>query len=119
VVFLTQKENSTRARRRGHTEAQILAALRGAEGGTTGVGVCRRVGISEQTLYAWKRKYAGLGFSELRKLRQIREENTKLKRLGADLWLDRQMMQEIVKKSCTASGPACAGTLGANDLSGQ
>jgi len=62
------------------------------------VGVCRRVGISEQTLYAWKRKYAGLSFSELRKLRQIREENTKLKRLGADLWLDRQMMQEIVQK---------------------
>jgi transposase-like protein len=81
---------------------------------------CRRVGISEQTFYAWKRKYAGLGLSELRGLRQLREENAKLKRLVADLSLDRQMLQEIVrKKICTASGPACVGTLGANDLSGQ
>jgi putative transposase len=111
VVFLTQKEDPTRA-----CLAQILAALRGAEGGTIGVDVCRRVGISEQTVYAWKRKYAGLSLSELRGLRQLREKNAKLKRLVADLSLDRQMLQEIVRKSCTASGPACAGTLGANDL---
>ncbi len=60
---------------------------------------CRRVGISEQTFYAWKRKYAGLGLSELRGLRQLREENAKLKRLVADLSLDRQMLQEIVRKN--------------------
>jgi putative transposase len=95
VVFLT---------RRGHTEAQILGALREAEGGTTGVDVCRQVGISEQTFYAWKRKYAGLGLSELRKLRQLREENAKLKRLVADLWLDRQMLQEIVRKKLYGLG---------------
>ena len=64
-------------------------------------------------------KYAGLNLSELRKLRQLREENTKLKRLVADPSLDRHMLQEIVRKSCRASGPACAGTLGADDLSGQ
>lgn len=73
------------ARRGGHTEEQILAALRQAEGGMTVVEVCRQVGITEQTFYTWKRKYAGLGLSELRELRQLREENTKLKRLVADL----------------------------------
>ena len=54
------------ARRRGYTEEQILAALRHSEGGTTVVEVCRQVGITEQTFYTWKRKYAGLGMSELR-----------------------------------------------------
>jgi putative transposase len=86
------------ARRRGHPEEQILAALRQAEGGTTVVEVCRQVGITEQTFYTWKRKYAGLGLSELRELRQLREENTKLKCLVADLSLDRYMLQEIVRK---------------------
>jgi putative transposase len=86
------------ARRRGHTEEQILAALRHADGGTTVAEVCRQMGIAEQTLYTWKRKYAGLGLSELRELRQLREENTKLKRLVADLSLDRHMLQAIVRK---------------------
>ena len=85
-------------RRCGHIEEQILAALRQAESGTTVAEVCRQVGISEQTFYVWKRKYAGLGLSELRELRQLREENTKLKRLVADLSLDRHMLQEIVQK---------------------
>ena len=92
------------ARRRGHTEEQILTALREAEGGTTVVDVCRQVGISEQTFYVWKRKYAGLGLSERRKLRQIREENAKLKRLVADLSLDRHMLQEIVRKKLYGLG---------------
>lgn len=86
------------ARRRGYTEEQILAALRQAESGTTVAEICRTVGISEQTFYVWKRKYAGLALSELRELRQLREENTKLKRLVADLSLDRHMLQEIVRK---------------------
>ncbi len=58
------------ARQRGHTEEQILAALRQAEGGTTVVGICRQVGIADQTFYTGKRKYAGLGLSELREFRQ-------------------------------------------------
>lgn len=69
------------------------------ESGTTVAEVCREVGISEQTFYVWKRKYAGLGLSELRELRQLREESTKLKRLVADLSLDRHMLQEIVRKN--------------------
>jgi putative transposase len=85
-------------RRHGYREEQILATLRQAESGTTIAELCREVGISEQTFYVWKRKYAGLGLSELRELRQLREENTKLKRLVADLSLDRHMLQEIVRK---------------------
>jgi len=105
VVFLTQKEDPTMARRRGHTEEQILAALRQPESGTTVAAVCRDVGISEQTFDLWKRKYAGLGLSERRDLRQLREENTKLNRLVADLSLDRHMLQEIVRKKLYGLGP--------------
>ena len=92
------------ARRRGHSEEQILAALRQPESGTTVAAVCREVGISEQTFYLWKRKYAGLGLSELRELRQLREENRKLNRLVADLSLDRHMLQEIVRKKLYGLG---------------
>jgi len=60
--------------------------------------ICRKVGISEGTYYAWKKRYAGLGINELRELRQLREENGRLKRLVADLSLDRQILQEIVSK---------------------
>ncbi len=92
------------ARRRGHTEEQILATVRQAESGTTVTDICRTVGISEQTFSVWKRKYAGLGLSELRELRQLREENTKLKRRVADLSLDRHMLQEIVRKKLEGLG---------------
>ncbi len=84
--------------RRGHTEEQILRALRQAESGTKVSDICREHGISEATYYIWKKRYAGLGLSELRELRQLREENGKLKRLVADLSLDRHMLQEIVRK---------------------
>ena len=69
-----------------------------AESGTTVREVCREHGISDATFYIWKKKYAGLGLSELRELRQLREENGKLKRLVADLSLDRHILQEIVQK---------------------
>jgi len=84
--------------RKGHTEEQILQALRQAEGGEKAAEICRKLGISEQTFYTWKRKYAGVGLSELRELRQLRDENGKLKKLVADLSLDRHMLQEIVRK---------------------
>ena len=84
--------------RRGHTEDQILQTLRQAEGGEKVTEICRKLGISEQTFYTWKRKYAGMGLSELRELRQLREENGKQKKLVADLSLDRHMLQEIVRK---------------------
>jgi putative transposase len=84
--------------KRGHSEEEILRVLREAESGTAVVEVCRKHGISQQSFYLWKKKYAGLGLNELRELRQLREENSKLKRLVADLSLDRHILQEIVAK---------------------
>ena len=98
--------------KRGHREEEILRVLREAESGTTVVEVCRKHGISQQSFYLWKKKYSGLGLSELRELRQLREENGKLKRLVADLSLDRHILQEIVAKSCKASPAAGAGGVG-------
>ena len=84
--------------RKGHTEEQIIAALRQAESGIAVKEVCRQVGISENTFYTWKRKYAGIGVSELRELRQLREENARLKRLVADLSLDKHILREALTK---------------------
>ena len=84
--------------KKGHSEEEILRVLREAESGDTVVELCRKHGISQQTFYLWKKKYAGLGLNELRELRQLREENAKLKRLVADLSLDRHILQEIVAK---------------------
>lgn len=84
--------------KKGHSEEDILRVLREAESGDTVVEICRKHGISQQTFYLWKKKYAGLGLNELRELRQLREENAKRKRLVADLSLDRHVLQEIVAK---------------------
>jgi len=84
--------------KKGHSEEEILRVLREAESGETVVEVCRKHGISQQSFYLWKKKYSGLGLSELRELRQLREENNKLKRLVADLSVDRHILQEIVAK---------------------
>jgi putative transposase len=81
------------------TEQQVVAALRQAEGGTPVGEVCRKLGVSEQTFYRWKRKYAGIGVAELRRLRQVEDENRRLKQLVADLTLDRQMLQEALRKN--------------------
>ena len=81
------------------TEQQVVAALRQAENGTPVGEVCRKLGISEQTFYRWKRKFAGMGVAELRRLRQVEDENRRLKQLVADLTLDRQMLQEALRKN--------------------
>jgi putative transposase len=80
------------------TEEQIAFALRQAESGTRVAEVCRKMGISEQTFFRWKKKYGGLGVSELRRLRQLEEENRQLKRLVADLTLDKQMLQDVLSR---------------------
>jgi len=72
--------------------------LREVESREAVVEVCRKHGISQQSFYLWKKKYAGLGLNELRELRQLREENGKLKRLVADLSLDQHILREIVAK---------------------
>ena len=81
------------------TEAQIVFALRQADNGVKIEDVCRKLGISEATFHNWKKKYGGLGISELRKLKQLEEENQRLKQLVADLSLDKQMLQDVVKKN--------------------
>ena len=85
-------------KRSRYSEEKILYGLKQAEIGTPVGDVCRQMGISEATFYVWKKKYGGLSLTELRELRQLREENAKLKRLVADLTLDRHVLQEIVKK---------------------
>jgi putative transposase len=80
------------------TEEQIAFALKQAETGTSVDEVCRKMGISQQTFYRWKKKFAGLGVAELRRLKQLEEENRKLKQLVADLSLDKTMLQDILSK---------------------
>ncbi len=80
------------------TEQQIVAALRQAEGGTPVVEICRKLGITEQTFYRWKRQFAGMGVVELRRLRQVEEENRKLKQLVAELSLDKTILREALGK---------------------
>lgn len=99
--------------KKGHREEEILRVLREAESGDTVVEICRKHGISQQTFYSWKKKYAGLGLSELRELRQLREENAKLKRLVADLSLDGTCCRRSSQKSCEASFAPRAGRVGA------
>jgi putative transposase len=71
--------------KKGHTEEQIVAALRRGQNGEKLAEIWRRLGISEGTYYVWKKQYAGLGISDVRELRQLREENGRLKRMAADL----------------------------------
>ncbi len=80
------------------TEAQIAFALRQAESGTPVAEIIRKMGISEVTFYRWKKKFGGMGVSELRRLKQLKDENRRLKRLVADLTLDKQMLQDVLSK---------------------
>ena len=80
------------------TEQQIVFALKQAETGVPVAEVCRKMGISEATFYNWKRKFSGLGTQELRRLRQLEDENARLKQVVADLTLDKQMLQDVLKK---------------------
>ena len=84
--------------RKGHAEQTIVYALRQAEAGKKVGEICREMGVSPQAFYSWKRKYAGLGLNDVRELRQLREENRKLKTLVADLTLDKHILQEVLSK---------------------
>ena len=81
-----------------YTEAQIVFALRQAEAGTPVSEVIRKMGVAEQTFYRWKKKDAGLGVPEVRKLKQLEDENARLKQIVADLTLDKQMLQDVLRK---------------------
>ena len=80
------------------TEEQIAFALCQAETGTRVDEICRKFGIWQATFYNWKKKYGGLGVGELRRLKQLETENARLKKLVADLSLDKEMLQEVVRK---------------------
>lgn len=80
------------------TDEQIVFALKQAEGGTVVSEITRRLGVTEATFYRWKQKYGGLLPSEVKKMKQLEEENGRLKRLVADLTLDKQMLQDVVSK---------------------
>ncbi len=85
-------------KRKRFTESQIAFALRQAESGTPIAEIIRRLGISEVTFYRWKKKFAGMGVAEIRRLKQLEDENRRLKQLVADLTLDKQMLQEVLSK---------------------
>jgi putative transposase len=81
-----------------YTEEQIIGVLKEAEAGMPTAEVCRKHGISEATYYKWKAKYGGLEVSEARRLRQLEEENRRLKQIVADLTLDKQALQTVLAK---------------------
>ncbi len=85
-------------KRKRFTQEQIAYALRQAEGGVAVAEVIRRLEISENTFYRWKKKFGGMGVAEIRRLRQLEEENKKLKQMVADLSLDKQMLQDVLSK---------------------
>jgi len=72
--------------------------LKQAESGKAGGDVCRQLGVSEQSFYRWKRKYQGIGIAELRRLRQLEDENRKMKKIVADLSLDKHILQDVLSK---------------------
>lgn len=80
------------------TEEQISYALKQAEGGEPIAEICRKMGVSQNSFYQWRRKFHGVGVTELRKMRILEDENRKLKRLVADLSLDKHILQEVLSK---------------------
>ncbi len=80
------------------TEAQIVFALKQAEQGVRVDEISRKMGITQATFYNWRKKYGGLGVSELRRLKELESENSRLKRLVADLSLDKVILQDVIKK---------------------
>ena len=86
-------------KRKRFSVEQITAILKQAEMGTPVAELCRKLGISEQSFYRWKKLYGGMEPSEARELRQLREENTRLKRLVANLSLDKEMLQDVIRRN--------------------
>jgi putative transposase len=89
--------------RSNHTEAQMIEALKQVEAGRTAEEVARQYGVSKHTIYAWKAKYGGMDVSEAQEVKQLREENARLKRLVADLTLDKDALQSVIRKNCLSS----------------
>lgn len=88
---------------RKHSEAEMIAALKQMEAGRRAEDVAREIGVSKHTIYAWKAKYGGLEVSEAQRLRQLEDENHRLKRLVADLSLDKEMLKAVIAKNGLSS----------------
>jgi putative transposase len=86
-----------------HTEAQMIEALKQVEAGRGAAEIGRQYGVSVQTIYAWKAKYGGMDVSEAQEVKQLREENARLKRLVADLTLDKDALQSVIRKNSLSS----------------
>lgn len=86
-----------------HSEAQMITALKQVEAGRTAEDVAREYGVSKHTIYAWKAKFGGMDASEAQKLRALEDENSRLKRLVADLSLDREMLKAVIAKNGLSS----------------
>ena len=84
--------------KKGFTEDQVGFALRQAEAGTPVAEICRKLGIAEATFYRWKKHFAGMGVAEIRRLKQLEEENRRLKQVVADLTLDKAMLQDVIRR---------------------
>ena len=82
-----------------HTEAQMIGALKQVEAGRKAEDVAREMGVSKHTIYAWKAKYGGMDVSEAQEAKQLRDENTRLRKLVADLSLDKEMLQAVIRKN--------------------
>jgi putative transposase len=82
-----------------YTEEQIAIVLRQVESGTPVAEVIRKMGITEPTFYRWKKQFAGMGVAEIRRLKQLEDENARLKKFVADLTLDKTMLQDVLKRN--------------------
>ncbi len=80
------------------TEEQIIRVIKSVEGGLPVADACRQVGVSKNTLYAWRKKYGGLTVSDAKRLKGLEDENRRLKRVVADLTLDKQMLQDVLSR---------------------
>src|SRR5438309_11257634 len=97
--MISSKERGISMSRSRHSEAEIIAALKQVDAGRAVEDVAREVGVSKHTIYAWKAKYGGMDVSQAQEAKQLRDENTKLKKLVVDLSLDKEMLKALIAKN--------------------
>src|SRR5437868_14240923 len=97
--MISAKERGISMARRRNTEGQMIAALKQVEAGRAVEDVAREVGVSKHTIYGWKAKYGGMDVSQAQEAKQLRDENTRLRKLVADLSLDKEALQSVIRKN--------------------
>jgi putative transposase len=96
-------------KRKRYTEEQIISILKEHEAGVPAAELCRRHGVSEQSIYRWKSKFGGMEVSDAKRLKELEDENRRLKRMVADLSLDKQMLEDVIGKNGSACVEASSG----------